>query len=333
MILVTGATGFVGRRLVRKLAEIYPAREIVCLVHVNKDSQLEITGRDNLDNLGITYHEVELVSGKGLEYAPKRPSKIFHIAALTDTSIPDHSVNDIGTLNLLDAVGPLDEETHFLYTSTIAVSDNRHDTSLPCTETTDLLRPLSEYGRSKLRTEKLLREASDSQGFSLSMIRLSAVWGQGTRKGGFFDKAVGMAKSNSLLSLLNYPGKISYVYVNDIADILCQLAIHPPAPRVQEMYIPTDESLALQDLFQHIYAELDKPYKKLNLPHLVWSLGAAIAVSISKMDRWLPHRLTNFAWQMSLLATGGYDNKSEFLQHRLPLFTFTKLHQQIRELI
>ena len=69
MILVTGATGFIGRRLIQQLAQTEAKKDILCLVHKDSSS-FEKIGRGIIENLGIRYLEVDLESGEGLEKVP-----------------------------------------------------------------------------------------------------------------------------------------------------------------------------------------------------------------------------------------------------------------------
>ena len=56
MIVVTGATGFVGRRLMRVLVSNYADEEILCLVHDQAENELERSGRAVLDELGCAIY-------------------------------------------------------------------------------------------------------------------------------------------------------------------------------------------------------------------------------------------------------------------------------------
>src|SRR5258708_13192382 len=106
MILVTGATGYVGRRLISMLAEAYGASRILCLAYDQADNELERTGRSNLDELGIRYIPVDLVSGRGLGNVPKSPSMVFHLASNTDTGASDHTINNVGMRTLPPPIHP-----------------------------------------------------------------------------------------------------------------------------------------------------------------------------------------------------------------------------------
>ena len=234
--MVTGATGFVGRRLIRLLAEAYGASRILCLAYDRADNDLERAGRAILDEAGIRYIPVDLVSGRGLANVPKSPSLVLHLASNTDTGASNHTVNDIGTRNLLAAIQPLSPDTHFIFASTIAVADHREDIGRPVNEETPLLRPFNDYGRRKLAAEVYLRERARADGFRATIVRLCAVYGRGTRTDGLFGRLSQMAYGDSVIARFNYPGRLSLIDVDDIARILVLLSRRSVASGTSEVY-------------------------------------------------------------------------------------------------
>src|SRR5471032_901764 len=253
MILVTGGTGFVGRRLMPLLVQAYGAANIKALAYDQGDNELERSGCAILESLGVEYFPVELVSGRGLGAVPQSPDMVFHLASNTDTGSSDHTINDRGTRNLLEALEPLPSGFHFVFTSTIAVSDHRRDPSVPVNEQTELLRPFNDYGRRKLAAEKYLREQAAARGFSTSIIRLSAIYGAGTRRAGLYDMLSRLVARDSILARLNFPGKLSLISVEDIAQVILTVSKRPPPPGATELYIPVVEIATISDLLRWYY--------------------------------------------------------------------------------
>jgi len=69
-IIVTGATGFIGRRLIRELLKVYDKERILCLIR-DKTDDMEISGRQILSELNVKIKYIDLVSGTGLKDLPK----------------------------------------------------------------------------------------------------------------------------------------------------------------------------------------------------------------------------------------------------------------------
>jgi len=332
-ILVTGGTGFVGRRLIRSLVKAYGPERITCLVYERADNELERSGRAILDSLGIKMIPVDLVSGRGLQNVPKAPDFIFHLASNTDTGSRDHSINDVGARNLYEAIGPLGAGSHFIFTSTISVSDHRRDPMAPADESSQLEVPRSEYGRKKLITEAYLKEHCARDHFSLSIVRLCAIYAEGTREGGLYDQLIRLAQRRSLLSRLDYPGLMSLTHAEDIADILVSLYKSKPAPGQHELLIPVGEVLTIHEMSEAIYRAQGEGFRPVKLPKLFWAFTRAASRLIYFLEPVIPHQFYNKIWQLTLLVNNGYFNRSKRMQERLPGFHFKRFSDSVGKMI
>ena len=332
-ILVTGATGYVGRRLIRLLAETYGASSILCLAYDQADNELERSGRANLEQLGIAYIPVDLVSGRGLADVPRSPRMVFHIASNTDTGAADHSINDVGTRNLLEAVQPLPAEAHFIFTSTIAVADHRENDGRPVDEETPLLRPFNDYGRRKLAAEAYLRERASADGFRCAIVRLCAVYGRGTRQDGLFDRLARMVASDSVIARFNYPGKLSFINVDDIARILVLLSDRPAPYETSELFIPVSEVMTIAELIQCYYRAFGIAYRQIRFPPLFWRFCDLVAKISYRFEPVLPHAINNRIWQLGLLVGSGFHNESEKIFRALPELKLKRFEEAVGEMI
>lgn len=333
MILVTGATGFIGRRLVKRLAESHDPREIVCLAYDKTDTGLERTGRAILDELGVRRLPIDLVTGRGLEDIPKYPDAVFHLASNTDTGARDHSINDVGAKNLLDALKPLNPTCRFVFTSTISVSDHRKNPDAPGDETSELLRPYSEYGRKKLQTEAYLQTRCREDGFSLSILRVSAAYGGGTRSNGLYDSLRTLAARDSILARFDYPGRMTVMHVDDIADVLVELSRLPAHPGHASLYIADAEELSIHEMCGAIYCALGKPFRPIRLPRWFWRFTGLASRLIYAMEPVLPHSIYNALWQLTLLVNNGYNNVSIRLRRTFPEKTFKRFADAARDIL
>ncbi len=333
MILITGATGFIGRRLIRRLVNVFDPQNILCLVHPNHSNPLEQSGRALLDALGIRYIPVDLATGSGMEQVPRSPDIVFHLASNTNTGARDHRINDVGTKLLMEAIQPFHQNGTFIFTSTISVSDHRSDPHKAGNENSVLLRPRSEYGRKKLETERYLREKCGQDGFSLSILRVSATYGGGTRAHGLFDALVAIAKQGSNIGRFDYPGLMTTIHVDDVADVLTRLAHLSTQPNKPRTFIAHAEVLSIHDMSAAIHEALHIPFAPIRLPAWFWQLTQHGSSFIYALERMLPHSIYNKLWQLTLLVNNGYNNTSLHLQDAFPDKVYKYFKDNARDLL
>lgn len=160
-LLLTGATGLVGSRLLPRLAEA----GFDCRALVRRDVDLPAgttTVRGELDDPGSLRAAVEGVDA------------IVHFAALfrTDDEAAIWRANLDGTRNLIDAAKAHAPGARFVMASTGNVYDA--DSRRPARETDDCA-PTAAYPASKLAAEALLRDS----GLTWAVLRLPFVYGDG----------------------------------------------------------------------------------------------------------------------------------------------------------
>src|SRR6185436_15889146 len=98
----------------------------------------------------------------------------------------------------------------------------------PITETT-LCSPKIPYGRTKLLAEDCIRSGHARLGFDYTILRLCTIIGPGFRPGGMFGRCPELLAKNKLPARLNWPGRVSFLSINDLTRILLAVAILPEA--------------------------------------------------------------------------------------------------------
>ncbi len=275
------------------------------------DTKLEKSGRENIESLGLPYYPVDLLKNEGLGEVDLMPKTIFHLASCTDTSQPDHSINDLGTRHLFEALDLSDPDLHVIYTSSIAVHDHREKYCEPVKENTVLDRlPAHEYGRSKLATEEYLKDLARVKGFRLSIVRVCGVYGLGVRDGGLFDQVEKMVENKNLLSRLDWPGKISIIHVEDMARFLIEVSHRLPIKSTSRLYIPAVESLTFVEMCRIVCDYSGKTNKEITLPKFFWRAISLLARNKAFFEKILPHRLYNRFWQSCIVVNNEFWNES-----------------------
>ena len=123
LILITGAGGFIGSRVVRKLLE-RGFRNLRCLVRrpVIPESLKELAGR--FGDAGLEMVHGDLAKEKDCRDAVEKAALVFHLAAGFGKSLEKIQLDSItATRNLLDAVVKENAIRRFLLVSSFSVYD------------------------------------------------------------------------------------------------------------------------------------------------------------------------------------------------------------------
>jgi nucleoside-diphosphate-sugar epimerase len=326
-IVVTGATGFIGTRVIKLLSRKYSVNNILCLIW-NKNNSLEIKGRTLIKSLNIKTKYIDLFTKYGLNANQLNPETIIHLAANTETSDSNHSVNDLGTFNLIDSLNKINKNTHIIYTSTTAIMSGRKDCSKPFNENSKPF-PTNEYGRTKLKAENILIKRCLEGKFRLTIVRLPTVYGSGMRKNSFFDFNKTLVKRNSLLARLNWPGLTSFIHVDDVARALVALIKYPPEPSSYQTFILQSDYYNLQQIFKLIYKKLDKYYKPLKLPTKIWNITKFARKYIYLIEPLVPLNIYNYLWRASLIVDNVIFTKSDKIKTIIPSWKPKKLRKSL----
>lgn len=262
-VLVTGANGFAGSYLCRKLAE----RGDQVLALVRKSSK-----RGLLDGV-----DVELVYGDLADAVPtaeqlRGVETVYHIAAVYRTEgVPDqyfYKVNAHGTERLLQSALQADV-SRFVHCSTVGVLGKiQHP---PATETTPYA-PGDIYQKSKLAGELKALEFFDKHNFPGTVVRPAAIYGPGDMR---FLKLFRAIDRGTFWMIGR--GDVTYhlVYVEDLADGIILAGERPEA--VGEIFIlGGNEYVKVRDLVAMIADVLGRPMPNRQVP--VWPVMLAAQV-------------------------------------------------------
>ena len=325
--LVSGATGFIGRNLVKNLVPICGRENLTCLADSNYEPELELPGRAALKELGVSVIDCDITSDR-----PSLPAVafdlVFHLASNTSTAVSDQSVNEIGTRNLFSGLS-LSPGARVVFTSSIAATDNAVGAEAGIDERSILGRPLHPYGRAKLDTEKFLIDICARQNISLTIVRVCGIFGTGSRSGGLFAIFRRLAADGSLIGRLNFPGRIGLLAVGDLARILVDLSQCAPAPGTHEIYSPASGNLTFDTMLQ-LYAQgSGATRRKISLPSLCWTALRAASRAALKLEPIMPFSLFNRIWQFHLLVSDAFNIRSTKIQRTLPNLQLEKFEEYV----
>ena len=169
--LVTGATGFTGRVLARRLAQDGAQVRVI----VRDASRWRPDG----DQPAVEVVEGDIRDQQAVADAMRGIETVFHLAALYRVAgVPDQAYWDVhvtGTANLLEAARAAGVG-RFVHCSTVGVHGHVDE---PPADETYRVAPADEYQRSKLEGERLALRYQRETGFPVAVIRPTAIYGPG----------------------------------------------------------------------------------------------------------------------------------------------------------
>jgi nucleoside-diphosphate-sugar epimerase len=208
-VLVTGATGFIGSRVVHKLLQNNVA--VKALVLPSEATPVEWTDR------------VEIICGsisdsQAVEKAAAGAKTIIHLAAIVTDWGDEKKYWDVtveGSRLIFEQA--LKNKTRVVLASSIVVYGDKIQ-SQSCPEETEYGKTFGPYSRNKQAQEKLAWDYYKNKGMRLTVVRPANVYGP--RSGPWLHDVINVLRSGS-------PGLISggkmnagLAYVDNVADIL-----------------------------------------------------------------------------------------------------------------
>ena len=226
-VLVTGATGFTGGHVCRRLA----------------DEGMQVRGlvRDparaaDLARRGVDLVEGDLRDASSLREATRGIDVVYHIAAMfreenVDTDL-FREVNAEGTRRMLEAAEAGGAE-RFVHCSTVGVHGEIKD---PPADEESPLDPHDHYQRSKLEGERIAREHGRRSEMEVAVFRPGGIYGPGDTR--FLKLFRAIARKRFLMI---GSGEVTYhlVYIDDLVDGILRCGRRPEAPG--EVFILTGE--------------------------------------------------------------------------------------------
>lgn len=213
-VLVTGASGFLGRHLLGRL-QAQPVR-IRALTR-------DVNALKGIENVEIIRGDIQ--DQVSLPRALKDVDVVFHLAAIKQNPAHLWAVNVLGTRNMLLAAAA-EKVIRFVHISSVGVigADPLRrfifDENAPCS-------PRNKYERSKWKSEELVWEAG-AKGLRVTILRPANVFGAHDPETGLLRLAR-VIRDGKFFYLGSRNAICNYVFVEDVAHACLAVAEHPSA--------------------------------------------------------------------------------------------------------
>jgi UDP-glucose 4-epimerase len=269
--MVTGADGFIGQRLTRKLLDNGHSVRTLS----REDTELYFFHTNEVDRRKADISSRESLSGlmDGID-------TVYHLAAIARNDLSKswddyYSVNVQGTANLLDEANAAGVKK-FVFISTVEAAgfgDGVH----PRRET-DPPNPVNNYGKSKLLAEQQV--LSGERSMECTVLRLPMIYGPGTFL--IVPKLFGMVRKGFYPLIGGGRALMEFCYVDNAVDGII-LAGEKRESAGELFYISDERSYTIKEVVSNIAVSMDKNVVFINLPifaanffGLCWEMAARV---------------------------------------------------------
>jgi nucleoside-diphosphate-sugar epimerase len=255
-VLVTGASGFIGSHLVRRLlqdgARVHALSSVVSSVYPQRLAEV----RDR-----IVLHEGSLADRGAMDVvaAAAQPRFVFHLGAYTHVGKSWQRVDECvqtnvqGTVNLLQALAGTGYE-RFVYTGT---SEIYGDVAVPFAETDDV-NPISPYSVSKYAGERYCRMFFQGKGWPIVMVRPFNAYGPAQSPDRVIPEIIVRALRGQELKMTQGLQTREFNYVEDLADGFVRLATTPGVDG-EVFNLGCGEEVSMRDLATRLLERMGNP--------------------------------------------------------------------------
>lgn len=274
-LLVTGATGLVGRKLLSILKQ-YSEFEVRATL---RSQVFDLSEGVQVGCLGPDTDWTNALNGVEV---------IVHLAArvhiMNDTSSDPlaafREVNVAGTERLARMAVKAGVR-RFIYLSSVKV--NGEGSQVPYSEQ-DSPMPLDPYGISKLEAEQILRRIEAETGLEVVILRPPLVYGPGVKAN--FLQMIEVVNRGTPLPFASIKNQRSLIYLGNLVDAIVACINHPKA--AGQTYLVSDgEDVSTPGLIRRVATALGKPDRLFPVPPAIMRLTGRVTGKSEAVDRLL----------------------------------------------
>ncbi|MFW9869809.1 MAG: NAD-dependent epimerase/dehydratase family protein [Candidatus Thorarchaeota archaeon] len=263
-ILVTGATGYLGGRVLSRLLE--DDYEVIALVRSSSNTE-------SLPK-NIEIREADLFDISSLERAVQDVDVVYHFAAYFNFYPSDEElmfkVNVEGTRNLMSACVGTNVE-RFIYCSTAETMGGIRFP--PGNEDTEL-RPDFSYGESKILAEQAIREITGDTDLAHVILRPTGVMGEGDLY--VMYEVIHELNNGKVIALpRDLSAQFMWTHIDDVVSGFVA-ALSPMGALNNTIILCPDESMSWKEFVEIITELLGVKPPRLRVPRIVAKIGMAL---------------------------------------------------------
>ena len=277
-LLITGASGFVGRPL---CAELLARGYVVRAAVRNAGTLPENTGVSMVDEIDGETRWTEALSG--IDVVIHLAARVHVMHDNSDDPLAEfRRTNTAGTEHLARSAAA-NGVRRLVYVSSIKVNGEETSDGRIYSEK-DIPAPQDPYGISKWEAEQVLQRVAQETGLEIVIVRPPLVYGAGVK--GNFAQMMRVVARGLPLPLASVRNKRDLVYVGNLVDALVVCATHPTA--AGSTYLISDgEPVSTPELLGHLAQALGVTAHTFHFPPALLKLAGRLVGRSAQLERLL----------------------------------------------
>lgn len=262
--LVSGASGFIGRRVAMRLV-------------ANGFRVIALSRRPDVFSADVQVHPVDLATGAGLRTLPSGDlDVVYHCAGEIRHPPLMRALHVDGTSRLIDVL-PAGRPVHWIQLSSVGAYGpplRRGEARVVTEQTAE--HPVGEYEVTKTEADHLVQRAASDGRITLAVLRPANVIGHGMPNASL-PRIIDMVRRR-LFVFIGAPGALSnYVHVDDVVTALMLCATHPSARGVFNL----SSDCTWEALVARIAHHAQVPVPRIRVPETVMrALGGRLGAAL-----------------------------------------------------
>lgn len=275
-VLITGANGFIGRDLCKKLLS----------ENINVRGAVR-PEKAHLLPEGVEARHIESIDGDiDWENTLDGVDTVVHLAArahvmkesASNSLSTYHKVNVIGTEHLALAATESGVK-RFIFMSSVKVNGEEN---VRAYKEGDAPVPRGAYSISKMHAEKRIKEITADCDMDFVILRPPLVFGPDVKAN--FLELIKIVGRGIPLPLANIDNRRSFIYLENLVDAILTCIKHPNATG-QTYFVSDDEDISTPELIRKTASALKKPARLFPFPRLLLFILGRIAGKGAAVDR------------------------------------------------
>jgi nucleoside-diphosphate-sugar epimerase len=276
-VLVTGATGFIGRRICCELSRRgHTVRALLRDSRAAGDLDAELVAVGDLRTTRSWSAALD-----GVDAIVHAAARVHVMNDTTDDPLSQFRAINVHTTEALARAAAVAGVKRFVYVSSIKVNGDATTFDAPFT-TADPPNPVDPYGISKWEAEQVLRRISEETSLEVAIVRPPLVYGPGVRAN--FLRLMRLVHERTVLPLRSVRNARSLIYVDNLVSALLACATAPAA--AGQTYLVRDaEDLSTPELVRRIALAVGVTARLVPIPIPLLRMSGALAGRAMEVDR------------------------------------------------